>query len=117
MVSMVICATLVGPNQVGGGLGRTDRVAIARMRNGSETQVEEHEVRWARLYDQRSATEHHDDIARFLKDHKVEMVVTGHAARDLEQILDDMSIELKTDQSGSLQLVLDKISGSLTTPL
>lgn len=114
---MVICATLVGPNQVGGGLGRTDRVVIARVRTDAEPKIEEHEVGWGSRYAQGAASEHHNEIARFLKDHEVEMVVTGQAAKELEQILGDMRIRLQTDQHGSLQSVLQSVTGSLTIPL
>ncbi len=102
---MVICATMVGSETVGGGFGKAQRVAIAASDGGS-WQVSQHDVRWDLQHDQMADGLHHAQIARFLRDHGVDVVVTGHMGDHMVHMLDSMKIKVFSGE-GPLAEVLD----------
>ncbi len=102
---MVICLTMVGQETVGGGFGKAQRVAIASSDGGS-WQVSQHDVRWDLQHDQMADGLHHAQIARFLKEQAVDVVVTGHMGDHMVRMLDSMKIKVFSGE-GPLQDVLD----------
>jgi len=98
---MIIAVNVVG-DQVAGGLGRAETMAIAQVEDGAITSWTEHEVRWDLAHDAMdqglpggpsSHGGHHATIVRFLKDNGVEAVITGHAGPPMLHTLDLMGIE------------------------
>lgn len=101
---MVVCATMVGDDQVGGGFGKAQRVAIAQA-DGEDWQVSRVDVRWDLAHDQMADGLHHAQIARFLREQGVNVVVTGHMGNHMLQMLDSMKIKVFSAE-GPLQDVL-----------
>ncbi len=91
---MVILATLADPETVGGGFGRADRVAVARLEDGGRFQVEEIEVGWGEKHDQHADGLHHAMIAKFLQEQAVDTVVTGHMGEGMQRMLGAMKIRV-----------------------
>ncbi len=89
---MVILATLTGTDTVGGGFGRADRVAIARLQREGGFQVEEIHVGWGEQHDQHADGLHHAMIAKFLQEQAVDKVVTGHMGEGMQRMLSAMKI-------------------------
>lgn len=102
---MVILATLTDQGRVGGGFGRADRVAIARLQAEGGFAVEEIDVGWDQKHDQHADGLHHAMIAKFLKEQAVDKVVTGHMGGGMAQMLASMKIQV-VEAEGPLDEVL-----------
>lgn len=110
----MIIAVNVFQTGVGGGLGRAKTIAIADVDNGEIASWEEFEVRWDLSHDQGpsgltigprpgaiggpqgSHGSHHGRIVSFLREHKVDAVVTGHLGPPMAHTLDLMGISVVT---------------------
>jgi len=89
---VVVCVALGPDGTVGGGWGRADRVAVASVVGGRIAQWEEFDVGWGRLHDAGPEGQHHSRIATFLRDHGVDVVVTGHMGGGMTQMLSKMDV-------------------------
>jgi Dinitrogenase iron-molybdenum cofactor. len=86
--STTVIAVNVDGDQVGGGWGRAHTVALATIARGTIVSWEEIEVGWDVSHDTASSEgSHHADIVRFLRDHEVRAVVTGHMGPPMAQTL------------------------------
>jgi len=108
MESMIIAVNVVS-DQVGGGLGRAQTMAVARVESGEIADWTEHEVRWDLSHDAIDVSRpdgpgghggHHATIVRFLRDNQVQVVVTGHAGPPMLHTLDLMGIRVVLDAAG-----------------
>lgn len=75
---VVVAVNLMG-DAVGAGLGRAHWMGIATVANDVITSWDEYEVAWDIWHDQGPEGSHHARIVRFLREHGVQAVVTGHA--------------------------------------
>jgi len=109
MVPMIIAVNVVGA-LVGTGLGRASTIAIADVEDSQIVSWEEYEVRWDLSHDQpvQSPTgearpshgTHHGRIVSFMKEHNVQVVVTGHVGPPMAHTLDLMGIAVVTGAIG-----------------
>jgi len=97
---MIVCVALSADGSVGGGWGRADRVAVARIDGEGLASWQEFDVGWRVAHDRGAEGEHHARIARFLIEHGVELVVTGHMGPGMERMLASMKIAARTGASG-----------------
>ena len=67
---------------------------------GRSTAWEEHDVAWDALHDVGTEGGHHARVARFLKEHGVEVVVAGHMGPPMEQMLGSMRIVARLGAGG-----------------
>jgi predicted Fe-Mo cluster-binding NifX family protein len=95
---------MIGNDEVGGGFGKAQRVAIAKP-DGESWLVSQHDVRWDLQHDQMADGMHHAQVARFLRDQGVDVVVTGHIGDHMVQMLNSMKIKVFSGE-GPLQEVL-----------
>ncbi|MCL2735307.1 MAG: NifB/NifX family molybdenum-iron cluster-binding protein [Propionibacteriaceae bacterium] len=113
---MIIAVNIVG-NLVGGGLGRAHSIAVASIDDATISSWEEFEVRWDLSHDMPADPvvaisekgdapagcghgSHHARIVRFMKEHQVEAVVTGHIGPPMAHTLDLMGITVVTQATG-----------------
>jgi predicted Fe-Mo cluster-binding NifX family protein len=89
---MIVAVSVTADGMVTGGWGRADRVAIARVEGGKIEDWTVYETGWNSLHDEGTEGSHHARIARFLMDHKVERVVTGHMGPPMQRMLAQMGI-------------------------
>lgn len=88
----VVAVNLSG-DQVGGGWGRAHTVALATIARGTIVSWEEVEVGWDVSHDTAgSEGAHHADIVRFLRDHGVRAVVTGHMGPPMARTLHKLHV-------------------------
>jgi len=112
MFPMIVAVNIAGP-LVGTGLGRASAIAVAEVDQGQINSWEEFEVRWDLSHDQIGAPvadgsnqrpashgSHHARIVTFMKDHQIELVVTGHIGPPLAHTLGLMGITTVVDASG-----------------
>jgi len=97
---MMVCVPVTSDGQVGGSWGRADRVAIAEVSAGRIVSWEEIDVRWNVLHDEGTEGSHHARVARFLMDHKVSQVVSGHMGPGMQQMLAKMGLTVRVGATG-----------------
>jgi len=110
-----------GPHDVrlvGSGLGRAATIAIADVEDGQIRSWEEFGVRWDLSHDQPAVAvgagagtshgSHHARIVSFMREHHVQVVVTGHVGPPMAHTLDLMGIAVLTGAIGDAkQAALD----------
>lgn len=90
---MTICLPVTMDGQVGDGWGRASRVAVATATaTGAIESWEEFPVGWDVLHDEGGEGQHHARIAKFLMEHQVQRVISGHMGPGMVHMLDKMSI-------------------------
>ena len=108
---MVVCVNLAPDGQVGDGWGRASRVAVVEVEAGEIVRWEEIEVGWDRLHDEGTEGSHHARIARFLMDHQVSQVVSGHMGPGMQQMLARMGLSVRIGAAGEArQVVLNGVN-------
>ncbi len=80
--------------------GRAHRVALAKVQDGAVTAWEELEVGWDALHDTGSEAAHHARVARFVKQHGVQVVAAAHMGRDMQAMLERMHLRVSLGNSG-----------------
>lgn len=79
-------------DQVGAGWGKARTVAVAVIANARIVSWEEHDVRWDLSHDSQQEGRHHADIVTFLRDHGVQVVVTGHMGPPMANTLQKLGV-------------------------
>jgi predicted Fe-Mo cluster-binding NifX family protein len=97
---MTVCVPVTSDGQVGSSWGRAGRVAIADVQAGEVVGWEEIDVRWDVLHDEGTEGSHHARVARFLMDHKVSRVVSGHMGPGMQQMLARMGLTVLVGATG-----------------
>ena len=108
---MTIAVALSLDGTAGQGWGRAPRVAIARVEGGRIEAWEVHDVRWDVLHDEGPEGGHHARIARFLKEHGVELVIAGHMGPPMEQMLARMNVAVRLGVDGDARDAVVKAAG------
>ena len=120
----VILAIHVSGNQVGDGLGHAHTMAVADVQDGQVTSWQEFDVGWDESHPSGGHDEadgpggshgaHHARIVRFMREHNVQAVVTGHIGPPMAHTLDLMGIAVVTAQGDARELavaVVDALAG------
>lgn len=94
-----VCVNLDG-EQVGGGFGRARALAVATVTDGSITDWQEHDVRWDVAHDEGPEGSHHGRIVRFMREHQVDTVVTGHMGPPMQNTLAKLGLRVVLEASG-----------------
>lgn len=97
---MIVAIALTPEGAAGQGWGRAPRVAIARVDDGRIQAWDVHDVRWDVLHDEGPEGGHHARIARFLREHDVELVIAGHMGPPMVQMLGRMDIAVRLGFEG-----------------
>lgn len=97
---MIVMTTLDAAGNVGGGLGRAARVAVARVEGGEIASWDEHEVAWDRLHDEGTEGSHHARIVTFLREHHVNVVVAKGIGEGMQRVLGNMGIRMALGVQG-----------------
>ncbi|MCL2422467.1 MAG: hypothetical protein FWD11_01005 [Micrococcales bacterium] len=95
----VVAVNLVG-TQVGGGLGRARTIAVAHVTDGQVTSWAEHDVSWDVLHDQGAPGTHHARIVRFMREHEITVVVTGHLGPPMHNTLTKLGCTVVSGLTG-----------------
>ncbi len=97
---MIVCVALSADGSVGQGWGRAGRVAVAEIGPQGIGSWQEIQTDWDRLHDASTEGSHHARIARFLAEHRVEMVIAGHMGPGMQQMLGRMGIAIRLGAEG-----------------
>ena len=98
---MIIAVNTEG-DEVGGGLGRAATMAVADVQDGQIVSWTETPVGWDVLHDDPTSNHgaHHARIAKFMKDNKVEVIVSGHIGPPMAHTLGLMQIHMFVGAEG-----------------
>jgi predicted Fe-Mo cluster-binding NifX family protein len=103
---MIVCIPVAHDGLVDARWGRADRVAVATASADMIDTWEEFDVGWGRLHDSGTEPSHHARVARFLKDHAVEVVAANHMGPPMEHMLDKMGIQIHLGAAGNAREVV-----------
>lgn len=103
---MIVCIPVTHDGLVDARWGRADRVAIVNVNAGTIEAWHEFDVGWGRLHDSGTEPSHHARVARFLKDHAVELVAADHMGPPMEHMLAKMGIKVHLGAAGSAREAL-----------
>ena len=82
----------VASDQEGGGLGRAHTMAVATIANGRIVNWDEIEVRWDLSHDHNGEGRHHATIVRFMREHNIQVVVSGHMGPPMANTLRKLGV-------------------------
>lgn len=116
---MVVCIPVTGNGSVDPRWGRAERVVVASLDAGRIESWEEFDVGWDVLHDSGPEGGHHARIARFLRDHSVDVVTVDHMGPPMEHMLQKMGIRVLAHVSGNARNAIEGMlepSGTLREP-
>lgn len=97
---MIVCMPLAADGSVGGGWGRAPRVALASVTADGVEDWQVHDVAWDVLHDTGTEGSHHARVARFLREHGVQVVVAGHMGEGMARMLGKLGIRTVLGATG-----------------
>ncbi len=109
--SVIVCVAVTVVGDVDPRWGRAARVAVARLEAGKITAWEEYDVTWDALHDVGTEGGHHARVARFLRDHAVDVVVAGHMGPPMVEMLGKLRIVAKLGVDGDARRAVEGVAG------
>jgi predicted Fe-Mo cluster-binding NifX family protein len=103
---MIVCVPVTQAGEIDPRWGRASRVAVADLRDGALASWEEIEVGWDALHDTGSEGGHHARVARFLQEHRTEVVVAHHMGDPMLQMLAAMGLDVRLGASGNARVAV-----------
>jgi predicted Fe-Mo cluster-binding NifX family protein len=97
---MVICVPVTPDGAIDPRWGRAARVSVMRIEDGTILSAEEHDVAWDALHDTGTEGGHHARIARFVREHGVDVVVADHMGPPMVHMLGEMKIRTVLGATG-----------------
>jgi len=97
---MILCAPVTIADEIDPRWGRAARVAVVEVHDGRLTGWQAFDVAWDALHDAGSEGGHHARVARFLREHGIQMVVADHMGDPMTHMLKEMGIETRLGASG-----------------
>lgn len=97
---MIACVPVTPAGEIDPRWGRAARVAVVEVTDGTLVRWEEFDVGWDRLHDVGTEGGHHARVARFMQEHRVEVVVAHHMGPPMAQMLDLMGLHVQLGASG-----------------
>ncbi|MDR1807820.1 MAG: hypothetical protein LBR33_07930 [Propionibacteriaceae bacterium] len=107
---MTVCAVNVVGDQVGGGWGRAHTVAIVTIAAGQISDWTEYEVGWDVLHDAGPHGTHHGRIVRFLLEHHVDLIVTGHMGPPMVNTVNQLGITAVLGAAGPARALVTSVT-------
>jgi predicted Fe-Mo cluster-binding NifX family protein len=109
---MIVCVPVTPEGSIGQSWGRAERVAIANVSGRRVVDWQEFEVGWDSLHDSGTEGSHHARVARFLREHEVEVVVANRMGAGMEHMLGKMGLEVRLGATGGAKgAVLEGLAG------
>ena len=100
---MNVCIPVTPDGSIDPRWGRAARVTVLEIADGAIVTAESYDVGWDVLHDDGTEGGHHARIARFLRDHAVDIVVAGHMGPPMVHMLGEMGIRTVLDAEGDAQ--------------
>lgn len=97
---MIVAVPVQADGSVDPRWGRAQRVAVAEVDGDDIVSWDEHHVGWGELHDAGPEGSHHARIARFLREHAIELVVAHHVGEGMRRMLGQMDLRLALGAAG-----------------
>jgi predicted Fe-Mo cluster-binding NifX family protein len=97
---MVICVPVTSGGEVDGSWGRAARVGVANVEGETVDRWQEFDVGWDELHDTGTEGGHHARVARFVREHAVQLVIARHIGPDMLHMLERMGVAVQLGASG-----------------
>ena len=108
---MIVCVPVDSAGDVDPRWGRAARVALATVEGGAIGNWQEFDVQWDALHDTGGEGAHHARVARFLREHEIDVVVAHHMGEGMTRMLGTMHISVQLGGQGDARLaVLSAVS-------
>jgi predicted Fe-Mo cluster-binding NifX family protein len=114
---VIFCISVDENEHAGGGWGRAQTVALARIETGG--QIEDWQlvpVGWGELHGSGTEGSHHARIVRFLKEHQVGCVITGHMGPGMVRVMEAMNIPVFVGAAGPARALAEQAAATLARP-
>ncbi len=112
---MIICIPVTSDGLTDPRWGRAARVAVASVAaDGAIAEWREFDVAWDVLHDERTEGAHHARVARFLQDHRVEVVVADHMGPGMSRMLAAMGIHVVLGAGGNARTAVQACAAAVT---
>lgn len=86
--------------EVDGGFGKAYKVAVGTFDNGTINDWQEVVVDWRTSHDAGTHGSHHARIVKFLLEHEITHVLTGHMGESMQNTITKMHLQLRLDLAG-----------------
>jgi predicted Fe-Mo cluster-binding NifX family protein len=116
MAVTVVCIPVTADGRVGPSWGRAPRVAVAEVDAGAVVAWSEHDVRWDELHDDGTEGGHHARVARFLIDHRVQVVAADHMGPPMVRMLASMGLGLLLGAGGDARAAAIEAAAASPAP-
>ncbi len=103
---MIVCVPVNSTGEVDPRWGRAARVALASVEGGAIADWQEHDVHWDSLHDAGGEGAHHARVARFLREHRVALVVADHMGDGMTRMLGTMHVGVHLGAAGDARLAV-----------
>lgn len=108
---MIVCVPVDHEGAVDPRWGRAAQVALATVEGDVVSEWHELSVTWDSLHDTGGEGAHHARVARFLREHHVEVVVADHMGEGMSRMLRTMGITAHLGAAGDArQAVLSAVA-------
>ena len=107
---MIVCAPVTMAGNIDPRWGRADWIAIADLVDGEIKTWQEIEVSWSRLHGEGSEGSHHARVVKFLKEHRVEVVIANHMGDGMTRMLKTMEIPVHLGAAGDARAAVQEMS-------
>ena len=108
---MIMCVPITSEGIVDPSWGRADSIAVAEVQDGKITNWQVIEVSWSRLHDEGTPGSHHARVAKFLREHQIEVVVANHIGDGMVRMLETMGLPARLGAVGDAKAAV--LSASL----
>ena len=108
---MIVCVPVDDDGAVDPRWGRAPQVALATVENGTIADWQEVAVAWDSLHDAGSEPSHHARVARFLREHHVDVVVAHHMGAGMSRMLETMHVAALLGATGDARRAVESAIG------
>lgn len=108
---VVVCVPVTADRRMAHGWGRARRLALVTVAAGRIVDWTEHEVRWDELHDVGTEGSHHARVVRFLREHRVEVVVAQHMGPPMTRTLGQLGIRCHLGADGDAEAAVLAVTG------
>jgi predicted Fe-Mo cluster-binding NifX family protein len=95
-----VCVSVTGEGTVDPRWGRAERVAVADVDDGIVVGWQEYAVGWDSLHDAGTEGAHHARVARFLREHRVDVVIAEKMGLDMARMLGKLDVVVRLGATG-----------------
>ena len=98
---MIICTPITPTGEIGHSWGRASTVALITVEAGEIVVSETMDVSWDSLHDEGTEGAHHARVARFLKEHHVDVVLASHMGEPMANMIRKPGVRLHLKAGGN----------------